>query len=75
MTPADLRAWQAAMGYTYESAASAMGMSRSGYAKLVSGAARIDRRTELACIAISAGLTGKLAKAQERLDQQAQPPV
>lgn len=40
MTVADLRAWQAAMGFTYESAAEALGMSRSGDAKLVTGACR-----------------------------------
>ncbi|WP_041950175.1 helix-turn-helix domain-containing protein [Verminephrobacter eiseniae] len=40
MTVADLRAWQAAVGFTYESAAEALGMSRSGYAKLVTGACR-----------------------------------
>ena len=57
MTPADLRAWQAAMGYTYETAAEALGMSRAGYAKLVLGqTASIDRRTALACAAIAAGL-------------------
>ena len=57
MTCDNLRAWQAAMGFTYESAAEALGMSRSGYAKLVGGAVRIDRRTALACAAIAAGLT------------------
>lgn len=56
MTAADLRAWQARMGYTYDSAARALGMSRSGYAKLVLGQSRIDRRTALACAAIAAGL-------------------
>ena len=56
MTPADLRAWQAQMGYTYETAAEALGMSRSGFAKLLAGANPIDRRTELACAAIAAGL-------------------
>ena len=57
MTSDDLRAWQAAMGYTYDTAAEALGMSRSGYAKLVLGQSPIDRRTALACAAISAGLT------------------
>lgn len=56
MTPTDLRAWQASMGYTYETAAIALGMSRSGYAKLVGGQAGIDKRTALACAAIAAGL-------------------
>ena len=57
MTPTDLRAWQAALGYTYDTAAEALGMSRSGYAKLVLGQTdTIDRRTALACAAIAAGL-------------------
>ena len=56
MTADDLRAWQTAMGYTYETAAQALGMSRSGYAKLVLGQASIDLRTALACAAIAAGL-------------------
>ena len=56
MTPSDLRAWQAHLGYTYETAAEALGMSRSGFAKLLAGDHPIDRRTALACAAIAAGL-------------------
>ena len=63
MTPTDLRAWQAAMGYTYDSAAEALGINRSTYADLLSGVSRatgkpkdVDRRTALACAAIAAGL-------------------
>lgn len=64
MTPADLRAWQAQMGYTQPQAAEALGMSRSGYCDLIAGQRRatgvlieqIDRRTALACAAIAAGL-------------------
>ena len=56
MTPADLRAWQARMGYTYETAAEALGMSRSGFAKLLAGDHAIDKRTALACAAIAAGM-------------------
>lgn len=56
MTPEALRTWQAQMGYTYETAAEALGMSRSGYAKMVLGQAAIDRRTALASAAILAGL-------------------
>jgi len=40
MTPDQLRAWQAQMGYTYDTAAVALGMSRSGYAKMVLGHGR-----------------------------------
>lgn len=56
MTSADLRAWQAHMGYTYETAAEALGMSRSGFAKLLAGDHPIDKRTALACAAIAEGL-------------------
>lgn len=65
MTPADLRAWQASMGYTsQDQAADALGMSVSGYKDLVGGQRRttgkpieqIDRRTALACAALAAGL-------------------
>lgn len=56
MTADDLRAWQARQGYTYETAAHALGMSRSGYAKLLAGGAAIDLRTALACAAVAAGV-------------------
>ena len=63
MTPDDLRAWQSAMGYTYDTAAAALGVNRSTYADWVAGKSRstgkplaIDRRTALACAAIAAGL-------------------
>jgi transcriptional regulator with XRE-family HTH domain len=64
MSKEDLRSWQAEMGYTYDSAAEALGVNRSTYANLISGENRstgkpvlIDRRTELACAALAAGLT------------------
>ncbi len=65
MTPADLRAWRAAMGYSsQEKAATALGMTKSNYIDLETGVRRttgkpidqIDRRTALACAAIAAGL-------------------
>lgn len=56
MTPEDLRAWQAHMGYTYDTAAQALGMSRSSYAAMIAGTSRIDMRTSLACAAIATGL-------------------
>lgn len=63
MTPADLRAWQAHMGFTYDTAAAALGINRSTYANLLAGVDRhtgqpkqIDRRTALACAALAAGL-------------------
>lgn len=65
MTPTDLRAWQAAMGYAQPQAAEALGMSRSGFCDLIAGQRRttgalieqIDRRTALACAALAAGLS------------------
>jgi hypothetical protein len=59
MTPADLRAWQAHMGYTYDSASAALGMARSAYARMLAGQTadgHIDHRTALACAAIAHGL-------------------
>ena len=56
MTPADFRAWHDAMGYTYDTAAAALGISRSGFAKLLAGDHPIDRRTALACAALAGGL-------------------
>lgn len=56
MTAEDLRAWQAAMGYTYAQACGALGVSSSTYARMLTGEAKIDRRTALACAAIAAGL-------------------
>ncbi len=63
MTSADLRAWQAHMGYTYDTAAQALGVSRSSYADWVAGRSRttgkpikISRLVALACAALAAGL-------------------
>lgn len=63
MTPDNLKAWQSRMGYINTAAAEALGMSRSGYEQLRTGASRttgkplaIDRRTALACAALAAGL-------------------
>ena len=58
ITTDDLRAWQARMGYTYQTAAQALGMARSGYAKLLAGVDQqgdpreLDKRTGLACWAL-----------------------
>ena len=63
MTPADLRAWQAHMGYTYDTAAAALGVSRGTYADWLAGRSRttgrpikIRRMVALACAALAAGL-------------------
>lgn len=56
MTPDDLRAWQALMGYTYDTAAQALGVSRAAYARWVAGRTPISKTTALACAALVAGL-------------------
>lgn len=53
MTSDDLRAWQAQMGYTYDTASQALGMARSNYANMIAGKTAIDLRTALACAAIA----------------------
>lgn len=65
MTADDFRAWHNAMGYTYDTGAEALGMSRSAYANLVAGVRRdsgtpvvYDKRTALAMMAVAAGLPG-----------------
>lgn len=63
MTSDDLRAWQQAMGYTYDTAAAALGVSRAAYADWIAGRSRttgkpvqVSRLVALACAAIAAGL-------------------
>ena len=63
MTPDDLRAWQASMGYTYNTAAQSLGVSRSTYADWLAGRSRttgkpikISRLVALACAALAAGV-------------------
>lgn len=63
MTPSDLRAWQAHMGLTYDTAAQALGVSRATYAEWVRGKSRTtgkpvvpSRTVALACAALAAGL-------------------
>ena len=63
MTPSDLRAWQAHMGLTYDTAAKALGVSRSTYAEWLAGKSRttgkpikISRLVALACAALAAGI-------------------
>ena len=63
MTPSDLRAWQAHMGLTYDTAAKALGVSRSTYAEWLAGKSRTigkpvtpSRTVALACAALAAGL-------------------
>ena len=63
MTADDLRAWQAHMGLTYDTAAKALGVSRSTYAEWIAGRSRttgkpikISRLVALACAALAAGI-------------------
>ena len=56
MTTADLRAWQASMGYTYNTAAAALGVSRATYARWLAGPGDVPRTTALACSALAAGM-------------------
>lgn len=66
MTHADFVAWHQHMGYaSWEAGASALGVSRSTYVNLYTGTSRTtgkpmeyDRRTALACQALSMGLAG-----------------
>ena len=64
MTPADFRAWHNAMGYTYDTGAAALGVSRGTYADWLAGTSRttgkpimIKRTAALACAALAAGLS------------------
>lgn len=63
MTTEDMRAWQAHMGYTYDTAAQALGVSRGTYADWLAGTSRttgkpikISRLVALACAALAAGV-------------------
>jgi DNA-binding XRE family transcriptional regulator len=57
--PKALRAWQKRMGFTFDSAAVALGISRSTYASMLAlegYKTTIDLRTSLACAALEAEL-------------------
>jgi DNA-binding XRE family transcriptional regulator len=56
MTPAELRAWQANLGHTYDTAAAALGVSRATYARWLAGPGDVPHLTALACAALAAGL-------------------
>ena len=55
MTSDDLRAWQAKIGYTYNSAADALGVSRATYARYLQSS-NIPKYIGLACAALSENL-------------------
>lgn len=54
MTPADLRAWQLKMGYTYDTASEALGVDGATYARWLEKGASLT--VALACSAPAAGL-------------------
>ena len=56
MTPADLRAWRAHMGYTQQQAAEALGVSLRTVKSWESGFAAPPAFLALACAALAAGL-------------------
>ena len=63
MTPAEFRSWHNAMGYTYDTGAAALGVSRGTYADWLAGRSRttgkpitISRTVALACAALAAGV-------------------
>ena len=63
MTPAEFRSWHNAMGYTYDTGAAALGVSRGTYADWLAGRSRttgkpitISRLVALACAALAAGM-------------------
>lgn len=56
MTPSDLQAWQAHMGYSYARACAELGVGSGTYARMLSGESTISRRTALACAALAHGL-------------------
>lgn len=54
MTPDDLRAWQARMGYTQQQAAAELGVSWATYKRYLTAGAGLT--AGLACAALEAGL-------------------
>lgn len=56
MTPADMRAWRASMGYTQQQAAQALGVSLRTIKAWEAGFAAPPAFLGLACAALAAGL-------------------
>lgn len=56
MTTESLRDWQKRHGFTYDSAAQALGVSRATYAKYVAGKVSLNKMLALACAAVDAGI-------------------
>jgi hypothetical protein len=64
MTPAEFRAWMARCGYSLETAAGALDMSRRMIAHYSAGTKTIPRVVWLACIALEHGLRGHRTAAE-----------
>lgn len=56
MTPADIRAWRSAMGYTQQQAAQALGVSLRTIKAWEGGETAVPAIVPLACEALAAGL-------------------
>lgn len=56
MNAADIRHWQSEMGFTYDTAADALGVSRRTYARWVNGQVDAPCAIALACAALVAGI-------------------
>lgn len=56
MTANDLRAWQKAQGYTYDTAAAELDMGRRTYADYLKRDGELPRWLALACAALAAGI-------------------
>lgn len=57
-TQEDLKAWRSAQGWTQAKAAEELGISRESLINLEKGKYPIDRRTMLACLALTGHLPG-----------------
>ena len=55
MTSDDMKRWQQMMGFTYETAAATLGISRATYARYIKDGP--PKLVGLACAAIAAGLS------------------
>lgn len=55
MTPADLAAWQAALGYNKQEAAFVLGIGRATLNRYLDGKAPIPKLVVLACAAVAQG--------------------
>lgn len=71
MTPADLRAWRTHMAWSQNQAADKLGITQQVYSRHERGEVKIDRRTALACAALSAGLGPWMPPEQSEQAEQA----